>query len=234
MTEESATPESSDDDSNDEKSFERLPGADRSAESQWSCPCGWTGRYNSLVGHRKGYKKRPACQGKIFPVSGPLAPPEVLVEEDDSHEDAPEDASPPPKVKGWNYDDPELLPEDPEELAALLMREARRGNGHTNGNGHGPIDNSDLLAQDDFAGSVAPGEFSVEPGAPVVPSQYRETVYLSAKARVIYDWARAHGWKRGDGSMSAFVLDVLTDHFEGCWGKQIVVVEKADMELMDG
>lgn len=213
-------------------------GPDRSPDSTWGCPCGRIGTYSSLVSHRKGYKNRPDCaKGRLFPVTGPSADAAAAVEAErllTAAAAAADEAERllPPKVKGWGYDDPHLLPEDPEELAALLMREIR--NGHTNGNGHTPIDNSDLLVQGDFAGTVAPGEFTVEPGLPVVPSQYRETVYLSAKARIVYDWARAHGWKRGDGSISAFVLDVLTDHFENCWGMQVVVVEKADMELTNG
>lgn len=210
----------------------------RSPESIWGCPCGWTGRYNSLVGHRKGYKKRPACAGKIFAVTGPMAPPAPEPEpSEDGGGDGDDGEPPPPRSRAWDYDDDEL-PDDPEAAAAILLAQSGiggNGNGHSNGNGNGHalVDNSDLLAGYGAMPSAAinVSEFSVDPATAITPSSYREVVFLSAKCRVIYDWARAHGWRRGDGSMSSFVLDVMTDHFENCWGKQIVVVEKGDVEI---
>jgi hypothetical protein len=37
------------------------------ANSIWRCPCGYTSEYKFLIGHRKGWKKRPQCYGKIAP-----------------------------------------------------------------------------------------------------------------------------------------------------------------------
>lgn len=207
------------------------PAPDRSPESNWACPCGKVGRYNSIVSHRKGAKKRPECSGKIFPLNTPrgvaaaiasLANPVAELGGGDDGGDAEPKQEPLPRAAGWEANDE--FPEDPEELAAYLMRER-------SSNGHGRVDNSDLLAQD-FPRTVAPeGEFEREPAAPVIPAQYREVVALPAVARIYYDYFRAQGFK---GDMSQWIMGVLQDYWANVLGKALVVVNREEITITNG
>src|SRR5579875_272777 len=102
--------------------------------SIWRCPCGYTGPYKRVVSHRKGWRKRPACAGRIEPVD---PPPEAPA--DEAAAPAPVGGLSPgaepeggPGASGasaWEYLGPDLadLPEDgdPEEIARLIN--LRRG-----------------------------------------------------------------------------------------------------------
>lgn len=215
-------------------------------DSVWECPCGYTNSYQSVCAHRKGWRKREGCRG-----TGPNGPGRIWMVHPGSSEtgtqwmpesslaeahEAP--AAPPiePEAEPLPEAGDEEIPsdvfapfeytgEDPEALAAALLRDRPSFDAPSpNGNGHGPVDTV----------SLDEGEWSEEKSSgPPAISEFREAVTLPAVARVIYDWARAQRWHQGDGSLSAFVTDVLLDHFRECWGMKIVVVSREEVEVAD-
>lgn len=118
------------------------------------------------------------------------------------------------------------LPTDTEALARLYNQ--RRAEPVTGGgNGHGDDLPPGIL------GTVPPdADFAVETSSlPPQVSQYRETVQVAPIARVIYDWARQQGWRVGDGSFSAFVMDLILDHFWNCWNMGVYIVGREEIKI---
>ena len=191
------------------------------SDSIWQCPCGYTATWKSAMAHRKGWKNRPECNGRLSMVHDPTATPEDLAT-------AAADAA----ADGPVFDDTPVSPTftpsmsvlDPEEVARQLNR------------GRRPIDLEGAVLDlqhtlDDMGDEAA--DWSIEtPEGVSVASQAKETVSLPVVVRVMYDWAKNQGWHQGDGTLSSFVTDVVLDHFENCWGKRIVVVDET--QLSDG
>ena len=104
--------------------------------------------------------------------------------------------------------------QDEAEEIARLYNQRRQGPPppSDNGNGHGvrPLED-DWLAE--------------TPQGPV--SSAREPVLLPVVIKLIYDWCRGQGWHQGDGSMSAFVTDVVLCHWVDCMDKAIVVTDRS-------
>lgn len=213
-------------------------------DSVWQCPCGFRGGWQQIGGHRKGWKKRDACRGPgprgeriwmIDPGSGDPRPDWMpqgmpIPQAHDAPAAPPIDPEPEPLPEEEEEEssvgfDPFVYSglDDAEALAAALNRERGFEAPSPGGNGHGPVETLELGAE---------GEWSEEKSAsPLAVSEFREAVTLPAVAKVIYDWARAQGWGQGDGSLSAFILDVLLDHFSQCWGMKIVVVSREEVEI---
>lgn len=219
------------------------PPARPPAESRWRCPCGYEGLYQAVLGHRRGWRHRPQCAGKIRPLDPSLlyagispdgsaggagrSEPEVV-------DTAEAPASGGLEGTGEEGDQGEELASgelegtaDPEELARRLnqsrQQEALAGAVEV------PLDRELLTLG--LEGSLPPGEWELETPPEAGPvSQAREAVALPPVVRMMYDWARSQGWHAGDGSMSAFITDIVLDHWQNCWGKIIVVVDRKDLE----
>lgn len=210
------------------------------ADSIWQCPCGFEGIYKKVVGHRKGYKRRPECTGKIIPINPPYSPIQKLKELANQQaavqatagvEATPDEVravSPPPAPKRPVFEyKPDVVErtalDDPEELARQFNLSSKAliddAFGGDNGAGGG------------IGGSgLPPGDWKLEtPPELPAPSQARETVSLPIIVRVMYDWAKAEGWHKGDGSLSAFVTDCLLDTFNNVWDKAVVVVDRQEV-----
>jgi hypothetical protein len=209
-----------------------LPPRDR----VYQCPCGWTAEIKYISSHKRRDKKDldPVCRGKATPapegavitfgehegwVVGkdgkalkPLEPLNIPGENDIKEEtDGGEYGD---EVYEFRGDDGFL---DPEEVARQL----------------------NLARQQDFLGTandatseippeIAPGDYFLEPPTPEPQvSTLPEKVTLPVIVRVMYDWAKSRGWNKGDGSLSAFVTDVLLDYWNNCMG-MIVVVARRD------
>ncbi len=208
-----------------------LPPRDR----VYTCPCGWTAEAKYLSAHKRRDKKDldPACKGKATPAlegaritygehegwivgpdGKPVQPP------------PPPTPPPPPEELARPFEftgDEGFL--DPEEVARRL-NEARQSD--TSEVFETP--NDDGLPLD----GVPSGDYFLEP--PVSQPQVStlpEKVTLPVIVRVMYDWAKSKGWNKGDGSMSAFVTDVLLDYWNNCMG-MIVLVAKRDEIGVDG
>lgn len=146
----------------------------------------------------------------------------------------------------------EVNSDDPEEIARRMNQ--RRGttwnvdtadflsqldlerNGHANGYDGGVPPNGNGAAGDGGEGAIPlpPGDYHFEPptNEPELSST-RDTIILPPVCRVMYDWARAQGWLVADGSFSAFILDIVLDHWRNCWGKAIVVMDRVPGDTTD-
>jgi len=189
------------------------------AGSVWRCSCGFTGSYYQTCAHRRGYRKRPECFAGFEMIDGG---PEVEQTDQSDRTDRTDqtvvepaevrDEGPPQAhhVEEQAFDMPQAP--NSEELAARYNQ----------------------LRLEELASGLLPPEadWTVEQtqGPPQV-SEARETVMLPVVVRLIYDWARSQRWKQGNGTLSDFVTDVVVDHFEHCWGKKIVVVDREEVEL---
>lgn len=173
----------------------------------WGCPCGETGAYRHVLGHRKGASKRAACQGSMYRQESTVAPPSPESQESLESQEG----------QHGTFDGYEFLPgDDPtdsEEIARRLLEQRSS-----------PVD------------SVVPpealqeGEWQIEAPKEESPiSQSRESVSLLITTRVMYDWFRANGWRQGDGSMSAWVTDVINTFWTHVLGKAIVVVDREEV-----
>ena len=220
--------------------------ADVDPNSIWTCPCGYTGPYKSVISHRKGYKNRPDCRqgtGKIHPVEGGESPPE---DTDDivpgghdvgtsRHANVYEFL---PEMPGGSLDDA-----DPETLARWMNQQFYHD---TDGSAFDGLDISGLLPSDDGDSSPPPGhnggrppgnslpagDWTVEnPPPDVQPSMRRQPVVLPLYVEMMYDWARGQGWHVGDGSIATFVADVMVTHFRQCMHKRVLVVSDDELEL---
>lgn len=215
-------------------------------DSIWRCPCGTETTWQEMLRHRRGWKKRPDCTGSITPVDPPYTPFEMMqqklnkLDSTDAEAAAPDDSAipvstphhpalpeAPAKRKVYEYQpDPAELSnplDDPEELARQFNLSSKS------------------VLDDTFApdigggggiggGEMPPGDWHAEmPPVLPPPSQARETVSLPIIVRVMYDWAKSEGWKKGDGSLSSFVTDCLLDHFNNCWDKAVVVVDRQEV-----
>lgn len=214
----------------------------------WACPCGYEGTYHVVVSHRKGWKLRPSCNGKIYPINGPDprkgartdSTPTEVGDEPPAH---PESVTPAPTLTEEPPPHESVaIPTDltnDEEVARLLnmQRDGQIGAAElaaafaAGGNGHnGTIDPTDFSYHG--GDGLPPGDWRLlPPGPDAQVSQARETVTLPAVVRVMYDWAVNVGWKAGDGSLSAFIWDICSDHFAHCWNKRIVVIDRSEVTV---
>lgn len=175
----------------------------------WACPCGRKGTYPQITGHRHGAAKRPECQGSMFrlPVPGEGLTGDTLPEAE-----KPQEAQAAAGFDGYEFlpgDDPT----DSEEIARRLLEQRSS-----------PVDTGVPH------NGLPKGEWEVEePKADSPISQSRESVSLPITTRVMYDWFRANGWHQGDGSMSAWVTDVINTFWTHVLGKAIVVVDREEV-----
>jgi len=219
-------------------------------ESRWQCPCGYTGTFGVVSSHRKGWKNRPACDGRIFAVTGPDAPAGQSPPARDTPAPAApaeraapaENAAPTGAGVAWEYD-PGALADglDAEEINRIInlgRADATTDDGMAfafgasdagdPGNGTvPPLDGDGAGAED-----LPPGDWRLVPAGPNPQvSQAREAVTLPAVVRVMYDYAVSHeGWRQGDGTLSAFIWDVVIDHWKHCWCKAVVVIDRWEGE----
>ncbi len=132
--------------------------------------------------------------------------PKSAEEEDEAEEEAPvEDL----------FEEDDIDRDDPERLARQLYL-SRFGSDVT-------LMDRDALGVDDLPPGTGEEDWAAEPGTPSTISQESITVSLPVSSRLIYDWAKTQSWKVGDGSFSAFIVDVLFNHFNQCWGMGIFV-----------
>ncbi len=204
-------------------------------DSMWRCPCGYEARFSQMAGHRHGYRTRPACHGKAQRLTVGTVTLDTLNDgqpmvKDTSIDIEAVDATPIEPIKtpiSHNYyvadaiDQPDDIepPDDPEELARRLQEQLleRQGYSHsTNGNGIGADD----------------GDFYLESpsGVPHI-SVDRIAVTLPIQAYMMYDWAKGVGWRRGDGSISAFIWDMVFNMWRYGLKKVIVVADTEEVGL---
>ncbi|MDP2661916.1 MAG: hypothetical protein Q8R28_14415 [Dehalococcoidia bacterium] len=213
-------------------------------DSIWRCPCGVQARYAALCGHRKGYKKRPECKGRITMVSAPGG-------SDGNLANAPEHGSVHPVGLGAlpgpeePYGDPvgqdpelggvphEPMDEIPVDDAESIARQFNERKRHLLEPGFIHADHLTAGVIEEYASPD--GDFYTEkPEEASDASTAREVVSLPVIVRVFYDWARGRGWHQGDGSLGSFVTDCLLDHFNNCWGVAVVVVRRDEVAIDDG
>ena len=204
----------------------------------WQCPCGFTAEYRYLPGHRKGKKNNPGCVGKLraaprgsFISYGPhegwfvgddgkpverLKPtyPEPVEPTDSTKQ--PDTSPDSPKIEAYEFTGDEGTL-DPEEIARQF-NERRQ------------LDDSAGLP--DAGGEIPVGDYVLEPpvGPPQV-SNLKESVSLPVIVRVMYDWAKSKGWNKGDGSLSAFVTDILLDYWHNCMGMVVLVAKRDELGI---
>ncbi|RJO60341.1 MAG: hypothetical protein C4542_09625 [Dehalococcoidia bacterium] len=205
--------------------------------SIWKCPCGYEGNWGAVCGHRKGWKSRPQCKGKIWKVR-------------DSADDEPQ-LTPPTKPR-WTTDQPppdldtagtpldlEPEPEQPDTRRPSLLDEWYPNLNDFNDEPEDPEALAQRLnrQQSELPADVPVGgdeEWSVEPPAgPPKVSSAKEFVALPVTLRVWYDWYRQHGWHQGDGSIGAWITDMLLDHITNCSGLAIVIVNREEVGLLE-
>lgn len=204
-------------------------------ESIWRCPCGREDAYKRIVSHRKGWKKRPECNGRIYPASDDLA-------QDAPNAEpfiAPDDLA--ALTDAWASDlastdtgQDEGAPDAADDLSteaieALARRlNERKSQGST---AEPAVDLGDLpynLGLSEHR--LDDGEFFLEnPPDSAAVSQAREVVSLPTILRVYYDHFKTLGWKVGDGSFSAWVADFLLAHLTECLGLSIAVFNRSEV-----
>lgn len=197
----------------------------------WGCPCGFSGKFASCCAHRRGYKKRPDCKGRMFVVD---------------HDETARESPPPVEVELPSI--PEDIT-DPEEIARLMLGGAA-GSDITNGDApresfwntlstlpdfdtDQPGDDGDPGASnaDGWDGDVGDGDWKIEP-----PSDTQELVQdkigvtLPQDIWSYYEWMSGQGWHQGDGSFSAWCADLLYDHLRSCYGIALTMVHVEDVE----
>lgn len=132
---------------------------------------------------------------------------------------------------------PEDEEEPDEEAIARRLYEARLSAAGIqpwgmSGAGAGGGGSIDLPVGWGLGGDDLPPGFSVQepPESEVGPSKAGLSVQVPVAVHVMYDWARLHGWRAGDGGFGAFVIDCLLDYFETCWRKRLVIVDLDEYE----
>lgn len=191
-----------------------------------------------MTAHRRGWKKRPECGGKITCIWDGKEHPTAYFSGVEG-QDSPELVSPTPatsltapleEVEGQEVAPPltpprsllEAVPSlvsentDPEVEARLLnLQRNREREVSGDGNGHGVTDLS---------------EFVLEPGvSPLVVSENRIVIVVPVQVQNWYDWARKEGWFQGDGSIGAFVTDFLMDHINHCLGMGLFYIRREEI-----
>jgi len=207
----------------------------------YRCACGFEAPYYKALGHLHGAKKRPECLGpegkphltlvanawgdngesRSTVPSTPGTPtpvstqPERTVasaERDDGDEEADLDGTRNGAFSVFEYTGMET--NDPEEIARRLLQQRQA---------QPPSDGTMLGGDGEWAAEFPPGP----------QSQAREVVYLPVVVRIMYDWFRANGWSQADGSLSAWVTDMVLCHWVQCMGKAVVVVDREEVGLND-
>jgi hypothetical protein len=212
------------------------------------CPCGFQGYSQSVLAHRSSTKrkKRTECEGPVEVVerategtvpmaSAPVvAPPTTTpVREAPAVPVEATGEDPFPQARSWTYPAGYGEVDERDRVARQLLAEEVGGGVHppsANGSGTVPPE-------------ISPDGLYQEPTAPVSPSTTSISVALPADIKIMYDWARAQGWNLDDGSIGAFVYDMVSTHFRGgrmcedcgrwvgeCLGLEIYVAPK--MEVM--
>lgn len=187
------------------------------ADSVWQCPCGYTGKYLSVSAHRKGWQKRPACNGVMRPVDSSLLYDDVA--EKEANQPDPLEPPTPEIVPPYYAATPEgetpfegenLLTDDltdPEVIARQLNQQFSTTDIATLArmsapNGGGP------------PGTLPPGDWVAETGqGPVSVSEDRLTLTLPVMHLIMYNHAVGQGWHEGDGSLSAYVNSCLMSFY---------------------
>ena len=212
------------------------------ADSIWECPCGIQLPFQDMaLKHRRGWKKRPECDGKIhcvFPGTPKVPVPTAIAQAAQAAQAAQKDVSAidgtqaPPKpepreIHFTEYRVPipgEEDPDDPEVIARRLNELVLGSNaggqgGQTGSFGGGGLDDS-----------LPPGDWRVEPPEKdVSTSTDRITVSLPITVRMYYDICRQKGWNKGDGSLSAFIADCMEDYFNNCLNFVIAVLDREEL-----
>ncbi len=193
--------------------------------------------------HRRGWKKRPACNGKLECVYKGTPKPPVEAQAitlpsapahnaggahnaDGAHEvDGTQAPAPAHQVHFTEFHSPipgEEDPDDPEIIASRLLSQGLGG----------PFDGG-FNGADGSGGNLPPGDWSIEtPQQNVGASTDRISVSLPIEIRMYYDLARRDlGWSRGDNSLSAFIADVVEDHFNYCWARALLHVDRKEIEV---
>lgn len=192
----------------------------------WGCPCGVTGHYDKVMGHRKGWRKRPKCDGRPFLVTD-TNPPESLPDPADNETTIPAHLTDPEEIARWineRHGAPSGAEPDEWELPAI---------GESDGLPFDAFgDQSRKGGRGFYEGDLGEGDWRIRPpsGAPEV-TQDKIAVSLPISIYTMYDWMRGEGWNQGDGSLSAFVTDMLLDHFHECIGLEIAVVHRKDVQV---
>lgn len=220
--------------------------ADVDPNSIWTCPCGYTGPYKSVISHRKGYKNRPGCRqgtGKISPLDGEESPPEEA--DDDVSGDHDDVTTRPSNAYEFLPDLPggSLDSADPETLARWMNQQLHHDADRSAFDG---FDISGLLPSDDGdsrpptghndgqppGNDIPAGDWTIEnPPPDIQPSMRRQAVVLPLYVEMMYDWARGQGWHVGDGSIATFVADAMVTHFRQCMHLRAIVVSDYELEM---
>ncbi len=216
----------------------------------WRCPCGVEGSFQDMaLRHRRGWKKRPACNGKLecvypgtpkppleaqvmTPPSAPARNAGSAHNADSAHREVSsvDGTQAPPKleigtVHFAEYRMPvpgEEDPDDPEVIARRFNEQLLGIAPPGEDGGFGSFGGGDNLP---------PGDYRLEPPErELAPSSDRISVQLPIAVRVYFDFARTElGWHRGDGSLSAFIADVVEAHFVECWGCRVGLIKMEEL-----
>jgi len=211
------------------------------------CPCGFQGYSQSVLAHRSSTKRkgRKECEGPVEVVERategtvPVASASAI----SSNTAVPESEVPAvaaeatgedpfPQARSWTYPAGYGEVDERDRVARQLLAE------EVGGGVHPPSANGAVPPE------ISPDGLYQEPTAPVSPSTTSISVALPADIKIMYDWARAQGWNLDDGSIGAFVYDMVSTHFRGgrmceencgrwvgeCLGLEIYVAPK--MEVM--
>lgn len=209
------------------------------ADSIWKCPCGYTATYAKVRSHRKGFKKRPDCVGKMVP-NDPEAiaqtawglamqakkvdkererlarQPKYPVTDPESLKiDLPPIPQEPTPEEEAVVDDPEEFARRYNEYTLNQIRPTEEDFGYP-GDGEGG-DGGDIPDLPD-------GDWVAEPPSIEAPTSLEKiSVRLPLKCRMIYDYAIGEGWDEGNRTFDTFVTSVLFDWFENTLGMGIFV-----------
>ncbi len=206
-----------------------------------------------MGGHRKGARNNPPCRGPgprgpgkvwmIDPGSGPwvarvfseeIPAPASPASQSSSQTSVPDSNLAPPEEAGgagagptgpWEYRLQDPL-DDLQTRAPEMNRQMQAGDSQVIGNGHGPTTMEELEAAGEWVEDRGPAVQKVPGGS--------ETVYLPAVIKVWYQWCLDNGWKVGDGSLGAWVTDVLLTHMNVCMGKGIYVMDRTEVQNATG
>lgn len=232
------------------------PGHQPTVDSVWRCPCGREGVLSSIAAHRRHKAKHPECEGDIEflrPGTGikllPYRQGGYRVHEE---EDAPA-ASPSTEKRQIASPDTgvatpvspgkftELLPDlgsftegpllgedDPESVAREINRQRTVGASGGGGAGSGRFGGGLAFFDGDLPPGIGGSEWEIEPPAGIhAPTQDRVAVSLPVVFKVWYDVMVEMGWWQGDGSLSAWVVDMVSNHFAVCCDLMLAAMRRS-------
>lgn len=203
--------------------------------SIWGCPCGRTGEYSAICGHRRGHGKRPECaKGKIFPISADARPPHwdsnatqqatPIIEEvpqeslaqsvvGPAEPETPQGTRQAPAIEPVYNDYGEVV--NAEEIAALLNDSPQYHDGLGD---YVPIG----------APPLPPGDWVSEP--PPADVDIVETTFnlrVPAYLMLAFEWFRQQGYQC---TLGEWLVEMALDHWGNCMDLEIGVFKKGDMD----